>query len=126
MAHSRQLFGFGCPATRIQLAPRISEISFLAEINQENPNNHDKGSEAPPPRWLYHWKLGVNIGHVATLREAPVTTAARQESQTRLKQHESVRPPAPPAQARTVHLREDRRHIQDRDVVTLRRTVRRG
>ncbi len=70
-------------------------------------------------------KLGVNIDHVATLRQArykaghtgavlpepdPVKAAAEAE--------------AAGAHGITVHLREDRRHIQDRDVRILRRTIR--
>ena len=68
-------------------------------------------------------KLGVNIDHVATLRQAryktghgltpepdPVLAAAEVE--------------AAGAHGITVHLREDRRHIQDRDVQQLRRTIR--
>jgi len=61
-------------------------------------------------------KLGVNLDHVATLREA-----------------RKVREPDPVAAAVlcelagadgiTVHLREDRRHIQERDVRLLRQTV---
>jgi len=61
-------------------------------------------------------KLGVNVDHVATVRQArrttepdPVTAAAIAE----LAGADSI----------TVHLREDRRHIQDRDVELLRRTV---
>lgn len=61
-------------------------------------------------------KLGVNIDHVATIRQArgghepdPVTAAAFAELAG--------------ADGITVHLREDRRHIQDRDVMLLRRTV---
>ena len=61
-------------------------------------------------------KLGVNIDHVATVRQArggtepdPVTAAAMAELAG--------------ADGITVHLREDRRHIQDRDVMLLRRTV---
>ncbi len=62
-------------------------------------------------------KLGVNIDHVATVRQArrakepdPVWAAAVAEMNG--------------ADGITVHLREDRRHIQDRDVEILRRTVR--
>jgi pyridoxine 5-phosphate synthase len=58
-------------------------------------------------------KLGVNIDHVATLRQArrtrypdPVEAALLAESAG--------------ADAITLHLREDRRHIQDSDVETLR------
>jgi len=61
-------------------------------------------------------KLGVNIDHVATLRQArgefdpdPVL-AARLCEQAGC--HSIV-----------AHLREDRRHIQDRDIVLLRKTV---
>ena len=60
--------------------------------------------------------LGVNIDHVATIRQArrtvepdPVWAAALAELGG--------------ADAITVHLREDRRHIQDRDLDVLRRTV---
>jgi pyridoxine 5-phosphate synthase len=65
-------------------------------------------------------KLGVNIDHVATLREARYRGRGAGE-------------PDPVAAARvaeqagahgiTAHLREDRRHIQDRDIWHLRRTV---
>jgi len=62
-------------------------------------------------------KLGVNIDHVATVRQArrgaepdPVWAAAAAELAG--------------ADGITVHLREDRRHIQDRDVRILRQTVR--
>ena len=61
-------------------------------------------------------RLGVNVDHVATLRQArraaypdPVTAAALSELGG--------------AQQITIHLREDRRHIQDRDVRVLRDTV---
>ena len=57
--------------------------------------------------------LGVNIDHVATLRQArgtrypdPIQAAIEAEQAG--------------ADAITLHLREDRRHIQDRDVVMLR------
>ena len=63
-----------------------------------------------PPR------LGVNIDHVATLRQArggrepdPVWAAALAELAG--------------AEGITIHLREDRRHIQDRDLRLLRETV---
>jgi len=61
-------------------------------------------------------KLGVNIDHVATIRQArggrepdPVAAAVLAELAG--------------ADGITVHLREDRRHIQDRDVELLRKTV---
>ncbi|HUS46335.1 MAG TPA: pyridoxine 5'-phosphate synthase [Phycisphaerae bacterium] len=60
--------------------------------------------------------LGVNIDHVATLRQArrgaepdPVRAAAEAELAG--------------ARCITLHLREDRRHIQDRDLRLLRETV---
>src|SRR5271165_4437402 len=66
-------------------------------------------------------KLGVNIDHVATLREARYRGRGRGE-------------PDPVAAALaceeagahgiTAHLREDRRHIQDRDVWKLRESIR--
>ena len=63
-----------------------------------------------------HVRLGVNVDHVATLRQArgtkypdPVTAAAMAELAG--------------ADQITIHLREDRRHIQDRDVHILRQTV---
>jgi len=62
-------------------------------------------------------RLGVNVDHVATLRQArrarqpdPVAAALLCE--------------AGGADQITVHLREDRRHIQDRDVRVLREVVR--
>src|SRR5437899_7424975 len=61
-------------------------------------------------------RLGVNVDHIATLREArkshepdPVTAAHLAELAG--------------ADGITVHLRGDRRHIQERDVDLLRRTV---
>lgn len=61
-------------------------------------------------------KLGLNVDHIATVRQArggmepdPVTAAAIGEMAG--------------AEGITIHLREDRRHIQDRDLEILRRTV---
>jgi pyridoxine 5-phosphate synthase len=61
-------------------------------------------------------KLGVNIDHVATVRQArggvepdPVAAAAIAELAG--------------ADGITIHLREDRRHIQDRDLHLLRKTI---
>lgn len=61
-------------------------------------------------------RLGVNIDHVATLRQArgtpyPDVVAAAREAE------------AGGADGITVHLREDRRHIQDADVHALRESV---
>lgn len=62
-------------------------------------------------------KLGVNVDHVATVRQArrtvepdPVVAAALAELAG--------------ADGITIHLREDRRHIQDRDLKLLKETVR--
>jgi pyridoxine 5-phosphate synthase len=64
-------------------------------------------------------RLGVNIDHVATLRQArrgrepePIAAAALAELGG--------------ADQITLHLREDRRHIQDRDLELIRRTVATG
>jgi pyridoxine 5-phosphate synthase len=61
-------------------------------------------------------RLGVNIDHIATIRQArggvepdPVAAAAIAELAG--------------ADGITIHLREDRRHIQDRDLKILRQTV---
>jgi pyridoxine 5-phosphate synthase len=66
-------------------------------------------------------KLGVNIDHVATLREARYRGTERGEpdpiTAARLCEEAG-------AHGITAHLREDRRHIQDRDVWKLREVVR--
>ena len=61
-------------------------------------------------------KLGVNIDHVATLRQArggivpdPIKAASICEKAG--------------ADSIVAHLREDRRHIQDKDIITLRKIV---
>ncbi len=61
-------------------------------------------------------KLGVNIDHVATVRQArlgsfpdPLQAALAVQSAG--------------AQGITVHLREDRRHIQDHDVLSIRKKI---
>jgi pyridoxine 5-phosphate synthase len=65
---------------------------------------------------MYGKRLGVNVDHVAVIREQrgtkypdPVFAAMLAESAG--------------AHQITVHLREDRRHIQDRDLEILRKTV---
>lgn len=70
----------------------------------------------PANRPQHRVQLGVNVDHVATLRQArdtrypdPVLAASLCELAG--------------ADQITVHLREDRRHIQERDVEILRRTV---
>jgi pyridoxine 5-phosphate synthase len=61
-------------------------------------------------------RLGVNIDHVATLRQ---TRKAREPDPV----WAAVLAELGGADVITVHLREDRRHIQDRDVRLLRETV---
>lgn len=61
--------------------------------------------------------LGVNIDHVATLRQARRTVEPDPVGAAVLVELAG-------ADGITVHLREDRRHIQDRDVRILRQTVR--
>jgi len=66
-------------------------------------------------------KLGVNIDHVATVREA------RYRGQTRGEPDPVVAAlicESAGAHGITAHLREDRRHIQDRDVWSLRDRIR--
>jgi pyridoxine 5-phosphate synthase len=57
--------------------------------------------------------LGVNIDHIATLREV---RRARYPDPV----HAALRAEQAGADSITLHLREDRRHIQDRDVLALR------
>lgn len=58
-------------------------------------------------------KLGLNIDHVATLRQV---RGARYPSVVRA----ALLAESAGADAITLHLREDRRHIQDQDVAVLR------
>jgi pyridoxine 5-phosphate synthase len=70
-----------------------------------------------PPRAARHQRLYVNIDHVATLRQARRSTQPDPVAAARWCEDAG-------ADGITVHLREDRRHIQDADVETLSRTVR--
>lgn len=58
-------------------------------------------------------KLGVNIDHVATLRQARLTRYPEPVHAALVAEHAG-------ADSITVHLREDRRHIQERDVEMLK------
>jgi len=60
--------------------------------------------------------LGINIDHVATLRQARGVDYPDPIAAARIAEEAG-------ADGITVHLREDRRHIQERDVEALRRTV---
>jgi pyridoxine 5-phosphate synthase len=89
-----------------------SEKDAEIMLNKE----HDLLNEYKNQRRVLMPHLAVNVDHVATIREArginepdPVTAAAICELAG--------------AQGIVVHLREDRRHIQDRDVRILRETV---
>jgi pyridoxine 5-phosphate synthase len=61
-------------------------------------------------------RLGVNVDHVATLRQARGTSYPDVVAAAKLCE-------AAGAHGITVHLREDRRHIQDRDVYALRKVL---
>ncbi|OIQ96435.1 pyridoxine 5'-phosphate synthase [mine drainage metagenome] len=61
-------------------------------------------------------ELGVNIDHVATLRQARGTTYPDPIRAALLAEKSG-------ADAITLHLREDRRHIQDKDVLLLRQQL---
>ena len=62
-------------------------------------------------------KLGVNIDHVATIRRARYGTEKNAEPDVLFFANESIRGGA---DSITAHLREDRRHIQDHDILLLR------
>jgi pyridoxine 5-phosphate synthase len=66
-------------------------------------------------------KLGVNIDHVATLREARYRGRGHGEP---CPVQAALQCEAAGAHGITAHLREDRRHIQDRDVWRLREVIR--
>ncbi len=61
--------------------------------------------------------LGVNIDHVATLRQARGTTIYPDPVQAAFVAEQAG------ADSITVHLREDRRHIQDRDVKLIKQVM---
>jgi len=67
-------------------------------------------------------KLGVNIDHVATLRQARYQGDLSDAEPDLILAAKEVE--AAGAHGITVHLREDRRHIQDRDVRLLRQSIR--
>jgi pyridoxine 5-phosphate synthase len=61
--------------------------------------------------------LGVNIDHVATVRQARGTTVYPDPVQAALLAEQAG------ADGITLHLREDRRHIQDKDVIALKKVL---
>jgi len=60
--------------------------------------------------------LGVNVDHIATLRQARGTNYPDPVHAASVAEHAG-------ADGITVHLREDRRHIQDRDIYVLNQTL---
>ena len=60
--------------------------------------------------------LGVNVDHIATLRQARGTNYPDPVYAASVAEHSG-------ADGITVHLREDRRHIQDRDVYVMKETL---
>ena len=60
--------------------------------------------------------LGVNIDHIATLRQARLTRYPDPV-------HAALLAEQAGADSITVHLREDRRHIQERDIDLLRQVM---
>ena len=65
---------------------------------------------------LRHIALGVNVDHVATLRQARGTTYPDPVAAALAAERAG-------ADSITIHLREDRRHIQQRDLEVMQRTV---
>jgi len=60
--------------------------------------------------------LGVNVDHIATLRQARGTNYPDPAHAASVAEHAG-------ADGITIHLREDRRHIQDRDVYVMAKTI---
>lgn len=67
--------------------------------------------------------LGVNIDHVATLRQARYATMLNSPNAEPLLLEAAREAEAAGANSITVHLRADRRHIQDADVFLLKREL---
>ncbi|WP_042142790.1 MULTISPECIES: pyridoxine 5'-phosphate synthase [unclassified Pseudoalteromonas] len=60
--------------------------------------------------------LGINVDHIATLRQVRGTTYPEPSHAASVAEHAG-------ADGITIHLREDRRHIQDRDVAVMKQTI---
>lgn len=60
--------------------------------------------------------LGVNVDHIATIRQARGTNYPDPAHAAAVAEHAG-------ADGITIHLREDRRHIQDRDVYVMKETI---
>ena len=95
---------------------RVARASHVGRRGRKKDPRHGRGYRRSDPRggWqVVMIRLGVNVDHVATVRQArraevpdPVAAALLAEKAG--------------ADGITVHLREDRRHIQERDVERLR------
>jgi pyridoxine 5-phosphate synthase len=77
-----------------------------SEVGQDTSNVTPPGGRGRPPR------LYINVDHVATLRQARRTDEPDPAAAARIAE-------AHGADGITIHLREDRRHIQDHDVRTI-------
>lgn len=77
-----------------------------SEVGQDAPNVTPPDSGVRPPRFY------VNVDHVATIRQARRTDEPDPAVAARIAE-------AHGADGITIHLREDRRHIQDHDVRTI-------
>lgn len=86
------------------------------KADRDFPSKH--AGLAFPPRAAVHLpRLGVNIDHIATLRQLRGTPYPSLLEAARIVEDAG-------GSQITVHLREDRRHIQDEDVRTLRKGLR--
>ncbi len=96
--------------SRLAIAPAVPWVGFFVTIKSAGSLDSKKGDRLVPT-------LGVNIDHIATIRQARRTVEPDPVAAAVLAELAG-------ADGITVHLREDRRHIQDRDVRILRQTVR--
>jgi len=86
---------------------RVSSLKTGKNVIQTNNINRQKESLI---------LLGVNIDHVATLRQARLTRYPEPVQAALLAEQAG-------ADGITAHLREDRRHIQDRDIIRLQEMI---
>jgi len=81
-------------------------VSYLWPLNKRNFTG----------RTMKDILLGVNVDHIATLRQARGTNYPDPAHAASVAEHAG-------ADGITIHLREDRRHIQDRDVYVMAKTI---
>lgn len=85
---------------------------------------HPRAKVLPFPRLTSTMlKLGVNIDHAATLRQARYARMPEAHNEEPSLLEVARECEAAGAHSITIHLREDRRHIQDRDLILLRREL---